>query len=128
MSEGNEGVLFDLEADGGKPEVGPKDSACVLVKAKGTLEAEERNFFKKIIQDRYEIDDKRIIFIKIPALQNEPASCMVLLNLHALGKHLLPYVKEAEDVWESYKDEYGRKGLAQEEFKQAVLDITGHLA
>ena len=47
MSEGNEGVLFDLEEDGGKPEIGPKDSACVLVKAKGTLEAEERNFFKK---------------------------------------------------------------------------------
>ncbi|MGA2873988.1 MAG: cell division protein FtsZ [Nitrososphaerales archaeon] len=128
MSEGNEGVLFDLEEDGGKPEVGPKDSACVLVKTKGTLGAEERNFFKKVIQERYEIEDKRIIFIKIPALQNEPASCMVLLNLHALGKHLLPYVKEAEDVWDSYKDEYGRKGLPQEEFKQAVLDITGHLA
>lgn len=128
ISDGNEGVLFDLEGDGGKPEVGPKDSACVLVKAKGTLEAETRNFFKKIVQDRFEIEDKRIIFIKIPALQNEPASCMVLLNLHALGKRLLPFVKEAEDVWDSYKDEYSRKGLGQEEFKQAVLDVTGHLS
>ncbi|MDG6904225.1 MAG: cell division protein FtsZ [Nitrososphaerota archaeon] len=128
ISDGNEGVLFDLEDDGGKPEVGPRDSACVLVKAKGTLEAETRNFFKKIVQDRFEIEDKRIIFIKIPALQNEPASCMVLLNLHALGKRLLPFVKEAEDVWDSYKDEYSRKGLGQEEFKQAVLDVTGHLS
>jgi hypothetical protein len=127
LGEGNEGVLFDLGEDEGKLEAGPKDSACVLVKAKGTLENEDRNFFKKIIQDRFEIEEKRIIFIKIPCLSNEPASGMILLNLRSVGKHLLPYVKEAEDVWDSYKEEYARRGLTQEEFKQAVLDITGHL-
>ena len=128
VSAGNEGVLFDLGEDEGKVEPGPKDSACVLVKTKGNVEAEERNLLKKMIQDRFQIEDKRVIFIKIPALQNEPASCMVLLNLHAIGQKLLPFVKEAEDVWDSYKDEYGRRGLTQEEFKKAVLDITGHLA
>ena len=128
VSEGNEGILFDLTEDGGKVEPGPKDSACILVKIKGNIEAEERNVLKKVVQDRFEIEDKRIIFIKVPAMQNESASCMVLLNLHGLGQRLLPFVKEAEDVWDSYKEEYGRRGLGQEEFKQAVLDITGHLA
>jgi hypothetical protein len=127
LSEGNEGVLFDLGEDEGKLEAGPKDSACVLVKAKGTLDNVERNFFKKVIQDRFEIEDKRIIFIKIPALVNEPASGMILLNLRSVGKHLLPYVKEAEEVWDAYKEEYTRRGLTQDEWKQAVLDITGHL-
>lgn len=127
LEEGNEGLLFDVTEDGDKPKAGPRDSACILVKMKGNLATEDRNALKKILQDRFEIEDKRIIFIKIPAMEGEPASAMILLNLRAIGEKLLPYVKEAEDMWESYKDEYSRRGLSHEEFKQAVLDVTGHL-
>jgi hypothetical protein len=45
----------------------------------------------------------------------------------AVGKKILPLVAEAEDAWESYKDEYQKRGLSHEEFKQAVIDVTGHL-
>jgi tubulin gamma len=44
-----------------------------------------------------------------------------------VGKRLLPLVAEAEDAWDAYRHEYERWGLTQEEFKQAVLEVTGHL-
>ncbi|MDV3276903.1 MAG: hypothetical protein LYZ69_00375 [Nitrososphaerales archaeon] len=127
MSDGNEGVLFDLQADGGEMEKGPTDSACVLVKTSGSLEAEEREFFKKLLDDRYGVKEKRIIFIKIPTMPGEPAAACILLNLKAVGKKLLPIVAEAEDAWDSYKDEYQKKELTHEEFKKAAIEVTGHM-
>jgi hypothetical protein len=44
-----------------------------------------------------------------------------------MGKRLLPIIAEAEDSWDSYKDEYQKRGLGNEEFKQAVIDVTSHL-
>jgi len=127
LSDGNEGVLFDLQQDGGELERGKTDSACVLVKTGGTLKAEEREFFRKLIDDKYGIKEQRIIFIKVPTMPNEPAAACILLNLRAIGKKLLPMVSEAEDAWDSYKDEYQSKELAHEEFKKAVIDVTGHM-
>jgi hypothetical protein len=126
--DGNQGILFDLSEQEARPEAAPTDSACVLVKTKGSLTAEEREFFKKLIQDRFDIKDRRIIFIKVPAMDREPASACILLNLKAVGRSLLPYIAEAEDAWESYKEEYEKRGLAHEEFKQAVINVTGHLS
>lgn len=128
LKDGNQGILFDLGEDEGKIETAQTDSACVLIKTKGTLTAEEREFFKKLIQDKYEISDRKIIFIKVPAMDKEPASACILLNIRAIGKRLLQYVAEAEDSWDSYKDEYEKRGLAHEEFKQAVINVTGHLS
>ncbi len=127
LKQGNEGVLFDLGEEEGQLKPGPRDSACVLVKIKGTLGAEEREFLKKIVRDRFEIQESRIIFIRVPALDNEAASAMVLLNLKAAGQRMLPLIKEAEESWDAYKDEYQKRGLSTEEFKQAVLDTTGHI-
>lgn len=128
LRDGNEGLLFDMgEEEEGSIKPGPKDSACILVKTKGLLTAEEREFFKKLVQDRFQIASERIIIIKIPALEREPASACILLNIGAVGKRLLPLVAEAEDAWDAYRHEYERWGLTQEEFKQAVLEVTGHL-
>ncbi len=127
LKQSNQGILLDLGEEEGDFKSGPRDSACVLIKTKGTLTAEEREFFKKMLEDRFEIKPKRIIFIKVPAMDKEPASACILLNLQAIGKRLLPYVAEAEDAWDSYKDEYEKRGLSHEEFKQAVIDVTGHL-
>jgi tubulin gamma len=126
INEGNEGILFDLGEDE-SIQPGKIDSACVLIKTKGTLTAEEREYFKKLLQDRFGIKDRRIIFIKVPVMDKEPASACVLLNIKAMGKRLLPIIAEAEDSWDSYKDEYQKRGLGNEEFKQAVIDITSHL-
>lgn len=126
MKEGNEGILFDLDSEGEIPK-GQTDSACVLVKTKGSLTPEEREYFKKLLQERFDIKDRRIIFIKIPAMEKEPASACILLNLKAVGQKLIPMVAEAEDAWESYKDEYQKRELSHEEFKQAVIQVSGHL-
>ncbi len=126
LYEGNDGILFDVGEDGGG-EPGKTDSACVLVKTRGSLLPEEREFFKKLIQERFKMNDNRIIFIKVPTMEKEPASACILLSVRAVGQKLLPYVAEAEDAWDSYKDEYQKRGLTHEEFKQAVIDVTGHL-
>jgi len=44
-----------------------------------------------------------------------------------VGKKLLPIVSEAEDAWDAYKDEYQQRDLSHEEFKKAVIDVTGHM-
>jgi hypothetical protein len=126
LNEGNDGILFDLGEDGNS-EPGKTDSACILVKTRGSLTPEEREFFKKLIQERFKMKDNRIIFIKVPAMEKEPASACILLSIREVGNRLLPYVAEAEDAWDSYKDEYQKRGLTHEEFKQAVIDVTGHL-
>ena len=60
-------------------------------------------------------------------MPGESAAACVLLNLKATGKKILPIVAEAEDAWESYKDEYQKKDLGHEEFKKAALEVTGHI-
>jgi tubulin gamma len=126
LSDGNEGVLYDLEQDG-QMEKGKTDSACVLVKTSGSLKAEEREFFKKLLTDRYDINEKRVIFIKIPTMPNEPASALILLNIKGIGRKLTPIIAEAEDAWDSYKDEYQNRDLAHEEFKRAIIEVSSHL-
>ncbi len=128
MRDGNEGILFDLGEDHDASNGNPKDSACVIVKSKGLLTAEERATVRKIVQDRFKIEDRKIIIIKAPAVDGEAAALTVLLNVKAVGERLLPYVADAEDAWDSYKGEYEKKGLSKTDFKQAVLDVTGHLA
>jgi len=128
MRDGNEGILFDLGEDHDASNGNPKDSACVIVKSKGLLTAEERATVRKIVQDRFKIEDRKIIIIKAPAVEGEAAALTVLLNVKAVGERLLPYVADAEDAWDSYKGEYEKKGLSKTDFKQAVLDVTGHLA
>jgi hypothetical protein len=127
IRDGNQGILFDVAPEGEKVEPGPRDSACIIVKTKGSVTAEQREYFKRLLEEKFEIPDKKLIFIKVPALEGEPASACILLNVKAVGKKLLPLVAEAEDAWESYKDEYQKRGLSHEEFKQAVIDVTGHL-
>ncbi len=127
LKDNNQGILFELAPEGEKVEAGPKDSACVIVKIRGSLTAEHREYFRSILEEKFEIPNKRLVFIKVPAMDNEPASACILLNVKAVGKKLLPLVVEAEDAWESYKDEYQKRGLSHEEFKQAVIDVTGHL-
>jgi Tubulin/FtsZ family, GTPase domain len=126
VSEGNEGILFDLEQEG-ELEKGKTDSACVLVKSSGAPGAEEREFFKKLLADKFDIKEKRVIFIKVPTLPGEPASACILLNVKGVAKKLLPIVSEAEDAWDSYKDEYQTRGLSHEEFKKAVIEVSSHL-
>lgn len=126
LNDGNDGILFDLEQEG-TMEKGKTDSACVLVKCSGSLEAEDREFFKKVLADRYEINEKRVIFIKIPTMPGEPASALVLLNIKGISRKLLPIVTEAEDAWDSYKDEYQNRNLTHEEFKKAVIEVSSHL-
>ncbi len=127
ISQGNQGILFDVAPEGEKVEAGPRDSACIILKTKGSITAEQREYFKRLLEEKFEIPDKRLVFIKVPAMEGEPASACILLNVKAVGKKILPLVAEAEDAWESYKDEYQKRGLSHEEFKQAVLDVTGHL-
>jgi tubulin gamma len=127
IRDGNQGILFDVAPEGERVEAGPRDSACIIIKTKASITAEQREYFKRLLEEKFEIPDKRLIFIKVPALEGEPASACILLNVKAVGKKLLPLVAEAEDAWESYKDEYQKRGLSHEEFKQAVIDVTGHL-
>ncbi len=126
MGQGNDGILFDLEQDG-QMEQGKTDSACVLVKTSGELTAENREFFKKLLADRFDIKDKRVIFIKIPTMPGETASALILLNIKGISKKLLPIITEAEDAWDSYKDEYQNRNLTHEEFKKAVIEVSSHL-
>ncbi len=120
-------VLFDLgEELRRKP--GKKDSCCALVKVRGRFEQEDRELMKKIITDRFPMEEKRIIFIRVPCMEKEPAGACILLNTRAISEHILPIVKEAEEAWDGYKSEYERWGLKQEEFKQAVIDVVGHFS
>ena len=127
MKQTNQGILYELAPEGERVEGGSRDSACVIVKTKTGLTAEQREYFKAMLDEKFEIPGKRLVFIKVPAMEGEAASACILLNVKAVGKKLLPLVAEAEDAWESYKDEYQKRGLSHEEFIQAVIDVTGHL-
>ena len=103
---------------------GPKDSCCALVKVKGEFDVKERDTLKALIKDKFNIEDSRMIFVKIPILESEQANVTILVNTKAIGPKILEIASEAEASWDAYKEEYGKWGLTTEEFKQSLMDVV----
>ncbi|MEK6877440.1 MAG: cell division protein FtsZ, partial [Thermoproteota archaeon] len=78
---------------------------------------------KRVIKERFNIEDSRMVFIKIPILDSEQANITILVNTKAIGPKILDIAREAEESWDAYKDEYGKWGLTTEEFKQSLMDV-----
>jgi len=119
-----DGLLFDIDESDVRNNGGSKDSCCVLVKVKGEFDVSERESLKQIIKDKFNIQDSRMIFVKIPIMDGEPANITVLVNTKAIGPKILEIATEAEESWSSYKDEYGKWGLSSDEFKQGLMDVV----
>lgn len=117
-------ILFDIDENDIRSAGGSRDSCCVLVKIKGDFGISEREALKKIIKDRFNIEESRMIFVKIPIMDGEQANVTILVNTKAIGPKILDIAKEAEEAWNGYKDEYGRWGLTTEEFKQGLMDVV----
>jgi len=117
-------VLFDIDENDIRNNGGEKDSCCVLVKVKGDFDIKERDAVKQIIKDKFNIQEARMIFIKIPIMEGESANVTILVNTKAIGPKILEIATEAEESWTSYKDEYGKWGLTTEEFKQGLMDVV----
>ncbi|HUU48545.1 MAG TPA: cell division protein FtsZ [Nitrosopumilaceae archaeon] len=117
-------VLFDIDENDIRNNGGEKDSCCVLVKIKGDFDIKERDAVKQIIKDKFNIQEARMIFIKIPIMEGEPANVTILVNTKAIGPKILEIAAEAEESWTDYKDEYGKWGLTTEEFKQGLMDVV----
>jgi tubulin gamma len=116
-------ILFDIDENDIRNNGGPKDSCCALVKIKGEFDAKERETLKRIIKDRFNIEDSRMIFVKIPILESEQANITILVNTKAIGPKILEIAREAEESWDAYKEEYGKWGLTTEEFKTSLMDV-----
>jgi len=116
--------LFDIDENDIRNNGGTKDSCCVLVKVKGEFDIKERESLKQIIKDKFNIQEARMIFVKIPIMEGEPANVTILVNTKAIGPKILDIATEAEESWSSYKDEYGKWGLSTEEFKQGLMDVV----
>jgi tubulin gamma len=93
------------------------------VKVKGEFDIKEREAIKRVIKDKFNIEETRMIFVKIPIMDGEQASIAALVNTKAIGPKILEIAKEAEEAWDGYKDEYGRWGLTTEEFKEGLMDV-----
>lgn len=117
-------LLFDIDENDIRNNGGTKDSCCVLVKIKGEFDIKERETIKRIIKDKFNIEESRMIFIKIPIMDGEQANITTLLNTKAIGPKILEIATEAEEAWDDYKEEYGRWGLSTEEFKQGLMDVV----
>lgn len=117
-------VLFDIDENDIRNTGGSRDSCCVLVKIKGDFDIPEREALKKVIKDKFSIEESRMIFVKIPIMEGEQANVTILVNTKAIGPKILDIAKEAEESWDAYKDEYGRWGLTTEEFKQGLMDVV----
>ncbi|NDB92137.1 MAG: cell division protein FtsZ, partial [Nitrososphaeria archaeon] len=124
LNKKQDAVLFDIDETDIRNHGGPKDSCCALVKVKGEFDIKEREVLKRIIKDRFNIEDSRMIFIKIPILDKEQANVTILVNSKAIGPKVLDIAREAEEAWDDYKDEYGRWGLTTEDFKQSLMDVV----
>jgi tubulin gamma len=125
LEDGDDAMLFDFGDE--MPEGGRRDSACVLVKAKGEFTREDRATLSRVIMERFpSVKEQRIIFVRIPSLEREPASACVLVNTKAVAPRLMEYVEEAEDAWDDYKPEYVRSGLEETEFKESVIRVINH--
>ena len=88
------------------------------------MDIKQREALKQIIKDKFNIQESRMIFVKIPIMEGEPANVTILVNTKAIGPKILEIAAEAEESWSSYKDEYGRWGLSTEEFKQGLMDVV----
>jgi tubulin gamma len=117
-------LLFDIDENDIRDKGGPKDSCCALVKVKGEFDVKEREVLKNMIKDRFHIEEARMIFVKIPILETEQANVTILVNTKAIGPKVLEIASEAEASWDAYKDEYGKWGLTNEEFKQSLMDVV----
>ena len=117
-------LLFDIDENDIRNNGGKKDSCCVLVKIRGEFDIKERETIKRIIKDKFNIEESRMIFVKIPILDGEQANVTILVNTKAIGPKILEIATEAEESWDGYKEEYGRWGLSTEEFKQGLMDVV----
>jgi tubulin gamma len=125
IEEGHDSLLYDFEGE--MPEGGRRDAACVLVKVKGEFGRDDRQMLKDVITDRFpSINERRIIFVRIPCVEHEPASACVLVNTKSIKPKLMEFVEEAEAVWDDYKPEYVEAGLEEEEFKESVVRVINH--
>lgn len=124
INKKEDALLFDIDENDIRNHGGSRDSCCILVKVRGEFDIKEREMLKKIIKDKFNIEDSRMIFVKIPIMENEPANVMILVNTKAIGPKVLDIAREAEESWEAYKDEYGRWGLSTEEFKTGLMDVV----
>jgi len=117
-------LLFDIDETDIRNNGAKKDSCCVLVKIRGEFDIKERETIKRIIKDRFNIEESRMIFVKIPIMDGEQANVTILVNTKAIGTKILEIATEAEESWDGYKEEYGRWGLSTEEFKQGLMDVV----
>ena len=93
------------------------------MKVKGEFDLRERETLKRIIKDRFNIEEPRMIFVKIPIMNSEQANVTILVNTKAIGPKILDIASEAEESWDEYKEEYGKWGLTTEEFKTSLMDV-----
>jgi tubulin gamma len=121
-------ILFDIDENDIRDKQGPRDSCCALVKVAGEFDMKEREALKNVIKERFNIDDSRMIFVKIPIMEREAPNVTILVNTKAIGPKVLEIARVAEEAWDSYKDEYAKWGLNNEEFKQALMDVVHHFS
>jgi tubulin gamma len=124
INKKQDAILFDIDETDIRNYGGPKDSCCALVKVKGEFDIKEREILKRLIKERFNIEDSRMIFVKIPIMDKEQANVTILVNTKAVGPKILEIAREAEEAWDAYKDEYGRWGLTTEDFKQSLMDVV----
>jgi tubulin gamma len=124
INKKQDAILFDIDETDIRNYGGPKDSCCALVKVKGDFDIKEREILKRLIKERFNIEDSRMIFVKIPIMDKEQANVTILVNSKAIGPKILEVAREAEEAWDAYKDEYGRWGLTTEDFKQSLMDVV----
>jgi tubulin gamma len=121
-------ILFSIDETDIRDKGGAKDSCCALVKVSGEFDMKEREVLKNVIKEKFNIEDSRMIFVKIPIMEREPANVTILVNTKAIGPKILEIARVAEESWDSYKDEYAKWGLTNEEFKQALMDVVHHFS
>lgn len=124
INKKQDALLFDIDESDVRNYGGPRDSCCALVKVRGDFDSKERDTLKRVIKDRFNIEDSRMIFVKIPIMDREQANVTILVNTKAIGPKILDIAREAEESWDSYKEEYGKWGLTTEDFKQSLMDVV----
>ncbi|MEM3008023.1 MAG: cell division protein FtsZ [Candidatus Nitrosotenuis sp.] len=124
LNKKQDAILFDIDETDVRNYGGPRDSCCALVKIKGDFDVKEREVLKRVIKDRFNIEDSRMIFVKIPIMEKEQANVTILVNTKAIGPKILEIAREAEESWDAYKEEYGKWGLTTEDFKQSLMDVV----
>jgi tubulin gamma len=124
LNKKQDAILFDINEDDVRNHGGPRDSCCALVKVKGDFDIKEREILKRVIKERFNIEDSRMIFVKIPIMDKEQANVTILVNTKAIGPKILDIAREAEESWDAYKEEYGKWGLTTEDFKQSLMDVV----